>query len=711
MKHIAAAILAAALMAGAQTRDDADRLLKAAQNTELVDGNLNAAIKQYGALVAKYAKTDRTVTATALVRMADCYRKMGDAESRRIYEQVVREYGDQKKAVALARERLGPGGGTVRMTNTRVWSGIDNNVSEEGVSRDGRFISYTDYDTGDLGVREVATGQDRRITDTKQKKGDRHRRFAEDSAISPDSRVVAYNWYDEDNGKRYELWLANLTGDPNPRRLYSDAPVAWIYPADWSPDGKTLAVVISLKGMANRDNQIGLISVPDGGLHVIKTGACCNNLRFSPDGNYLAYDTEAAKSGPERNLFVMKIDGTGEMPVGPHRGRNIMIGWSPDGSRILFASDRSGVMSLYSLAFTGGKPQGEPELIRADLGEPWPLGITRSGALYYSVNTGRPMADIQVRSLDVVTGRTSAPREVSQNYLESDTSPLWSRDGKYLAYLSKRGRTWDAPSYIVIRSADTLQMVREFQPKLRLPYNLVGWSRDGRFLLARGHDSQPGFGFFRIDTQTGEHSQLLAVAPEDGLKVFDPAAWAPDEKSIFLKRTSADGKETAFVRHDLATGAETDLIRRPNLGGLNAGGLSPDGRYLMTRSSDAAAGTRQMLLIPLDGGEPRVAMSVSATPEELKDPAWGVGLSGWCWTPDSQSFIALKRRLGEKDGEVWQIPVDGGEPRKLGWKFNESMGGYPNAIRGSVATVQTEQAQKPSTEVWVLDHFLPTSGK
>ena len=106
MKRIAIAIVAAALLAGAQSRDDAGRLLKAAHNTELVDGDLNGAIKQYSAIVSKY-KSDRAVVATALVRLAECYQKMGDAESRKIFEQIVRDYADQMDAAAEAKARLG----------------------------------------------------------------------------------------------------------------------------------------------------------------------------------------------------------------------------------------------------------------------------------------------------------------------------------------------------------------------------------------------------------------------------------------------------------------------------------------------------------------------------------------------------------------------------------------------------------------------------
>src|SRR5262245_53915982 len=86
-----------------QAKDDrAQVALQAAIKTETVDGDLKGAIRQYGEIVAKH-KTDRAVAATALVHMAECYRKQGDAEAQRIYERVVREYADQKEAVAAAR--------------------------------------------------------------------------------------------------------------------------------------------------------------------------------------------------------------------------------------------------------------------------------------------------------------------------------------------------------------------------------------------------------------------------------------------------------------------------------------------------------------------------------------------------------------------------------------------------------------------------------
>jgi len=338
------------MVAAPQKETSAAAQLQAAINKETVEADLSGAIKQYAAIVSKYVKSDRAVTAMALVHMAECYQKMGDAESRKIFEQVVREYADQKEAVTLARARLGTKVQPGRQTNTLVLSGPK--VDSEGrVSPDGRYLSYTDWNTGDLLLHEIATGTDRRLTDTKQSKPVNV--FAEGSAFSRDNKQIAYNWFGEND--KVELRIASLSGDPNPRRLYANPDITWFVPCDWSPDGRWVAVELNRK---DRTRQIGLVSVRDGSLHPLKSidwrGA--GRMFFSPDGKYVGYDLPESDTSQERDVFVLAVDGTREIPAVIHRGQDIMMGWSPDGARLLFASDRSGSMDLWSLPFADGTP-------------------------------------------------------------------------------------------------------------------------------------------------------------------------------------------------------------------------------------------------------------------------------------------------------------------------------------------------------------------
>ena len=107
-----AAVMCLALSAAhsaQQTRDNrAEVALQAAIKIETIDGDLKAAIEAYRKVAATY-EGDRPVAARALVRMGQCYEKLGEAqakEARAVYGRVVRDFADQADVVAPARVRL-----------------------------------------------------------------------------------------------------------------------------------------------------------------------------------------------------------------------------------------------------------------------------------------------------------------------------------------------------------------------------------------------------------------------------------------------------------------------------------------------------------------------------------------------------------------------------------------------------------------------------
>ena len=126
--------------------------LRAAMEAETVKGDLNAAIEQYRQIAEG---DDRPIAATALVRMAGCYEKLGSAEATRIYERVVRDYSDQREQVTTAQAKLAamgaggqlPAGVTIRKLDIGTES-QSTEVEPWNVSEDGRYLGATDYATG-----------------------------------------------------------------------------------------------------------------------------------------------------------------------------------------------------------------------------------------------------------------------------------------------------------------------------------------------------------------------------------------------------------------------------------------------------------------------------------------------------------------------------------------------------------------------------------
>jgi Tol biopolymer transport system component len=706
--------MAALLMAGplaGQKPGAAETMMQAAAKKEAVDGDLNGAIKQYGAIVARYAKSDRAMTAKALVRMAECYQKMGDAEARKIYEQVVREYSDQKEAVAEARAHLGGAGRVARQTNTLVWSGPKTNA-DGTISLDGRYVSATDWHTGDLMIHDLAAGTDRYLTHTGQEKGSKFKVFAEEAAISRDGNLVAYSWFDAKTG-RYELRLASASGDPGARPLYSNPDVQWLMPYDWAPDGKSIAVQLQRR---DRTGQIGLVSPADGAFRALKSldwhGP--HRMFFSPDGHWLGYDMTEGGISVDRDVFVLAVDGSREFHAVEHRGPDEMAGWSPDGKWLLFTSNRTGSTDLWGLPFDDGKVQETPQLLKSGFGErPFPMGVTSTGALYYGVDKGGAgLSSIQVSSFDVETGKlTSPPTDLP--YGTIDSTPTWSPDTKELAYVSERGQL-DSPGtsarvfVLVVRSNET-GVSRELLPKMSYFY-APNWSPDKQSFLVWGRDLQGRMGIFKIDAQTGAVSTAALVREKES---FLSPVWSPDGKRFYYVRkpTGSNPDYFAFVEHDLATEAEREIIRRPVLGGLR---LSPDGKYIATPSTDPSTNSRVLLLIPVTGGEPRVLMSVPSAvkPEDLSDLfGKGQGIGIYTWDTDSRSLL-MTRILHDpkKQDELWRVPINGGEPRKLDFQWPGN-GGTRRVILAPdqmhVAIVTSDPPTPVSTELWALENFLP----
>ena len=676
MAAVLAGVLWAVSFAGAQRLGSPDVALEAAAKKEMVDGDLKGAIELYEKIIAQYGATDRAAAARALLRMGQCYERLGVkevAEARKAYQRVVREFSDQKDVVATAQVRLvALGSERSSITYRQAWAGPKVDTSG-AISPDGRYLSYVDRDTWDLALHDFSTGSNRRLTNTRQ----RWEEFAEASAISRDGKQVVYNWRNADH--RWVLRIVNLetAGFTQPRDLFGSEDVDWIEPHDWSPDGKWIAV-----GLGRKGGQVGLVATQDGSLRVLKSdGSDPHGMSFSPDGKYLGVDL-SIRENTERDVSVLALDGSGETKVIVNPGQDILMGWSPDGKRLLFASDRTGSMALWALPVADGKPTGPPELIRSEIA-PRSLGVTTSGALY--VGATLSTRNIQVASLDFDTGKLVAPPvSPPQSFIGSNTQPDWSPDGKYLAYVSKRNsaNTTGPGEVLVIRSVETGK-TRDLRPNLRFVF-LPRWAPDSRSFVTQGGDFQDRWGIYRIDATTGEASPIV-TGPTNS--PFRFPQWSPDGKKIYYVRPSSE--EMALVERDLAAGSERELVR----GWVGIPCVLPDGRHVAWTSFGPDK-SEAVLLVPLAGGEPLELLRTKGSESVT------MALTS---TPDGRGLL-VQKRLSSGGSELLLVPVGGGQPRKLDDRINS----LPAQIRihpdgRQIAWAAGESKQ----EVWVLENFLP----
>ena len=383
------------------------------------------------------------------------------------------------------------------------------------------------WETGDLAVRELDTGKKRRLT----KKVDggsgspEHVSSSMDTSFSLDSNQVAYTWLNKDDF--YDLRIVGLD-ESQPRVLYQNSEVTYITPSAWSPDGKDILGVFTAKGGTN---QIGLVSVPDGSLRVLKSldWRYPGKMNFSPDGRYIVYDVRPKEESLQRDIFVLASDGSREIPLVKHPADDYLLGWSPEGRWILFASDRRGTWDAWAIEVADGKPQGAPEMVKLGIGNIWPVGFTRNGAYYYK-HLSDSGSDVYTAMIDPTTGKVLAEPTKLRQRMATNVPLDWSPDGQYLAYLSRRGRPGPRRSTaLVIRSVDTGEE-RELSLRLNYAGSYGRWSPDGRSFMVVAADRKNRTGLYQVDAQTGKMTLVIKSKPDAW--VFLPE-WSPDGKTIF----------------------------------------------------------------------------------------------------------------------------------------------------------------------------------
>jgi dipeptidyl aminopeptidase/acylaminoacyl peptidase len=172
-------------------------------------------------------------------------------------------------------------------------------------------------------------------------------------AWSPDGRRIALVNQRAKVGDD-EIWVIDANGSNARQLTTTDDNFA---PA-WSPDGSRIAFY----GFGRDGVHLYSIGADGSNLRQLTFGAGINTRpSWSPDGTRIAF--LSSRSG-SFEIYVMNSDGSGVRPVAPGSGPRLCTtpcpfpyanpSWSPDGGRVVFASDRDGQWRLYVVPAAGG---------------------------------------------------------------------------------------------------------------------------------------------------------------------------------------------------------------------------------------------------------------------------------------------------------------------------------------------------------------------
>jgi Tol biopolymer transport system component len=558
---------------------------------------------------------------------------------------------DSSDAASAQAARVSTNSAAPQLQLRRVWAGTAPNFYPSAPSPDGRYISEIDWSTGDLAVLDLESGEMRRVT----KKGawTDNTDYAEFSVFSPDGDSIAYSWFSE-RGRGYELRVIGLDGEGMRVLVPSHPELQYIAAEDWSPDGR---LILTTNFRADRSSQIATVSTADGSMRVLKTSDWRHPFvsAFSPDSRFIAYDFPPDEKDTQRDIFLMPVDGGRETRLVGGSSHDVLLGWL--GEAILFYSDRHQTRGIWRQAVREGRPVGEPELIRPDVWQLFPLGFSRD-AYYFGVSVELPQ--VHTATLDLAADRVVTPPAAVQDAGAGQSSyGAWSADSRYLAYLSSQ--TGERGTFLIIRPVDGADQ-RRIALDLTQTSNLQ-WSPDGGSVLLFGTDRSGREGVYRVDLRSGAHELVLQkTVRADDLRRFRVT---PDGRQLIFKRGREDATETGLRRpsvvvvHHLATGSEHVFYSNdPVHFSLGPVEISPDGRSFSSKARDIDARRDKLVVGRTDGsGQLRVIHETSGRFLQNR--------GGFPWTPDGQYVLAIEHLQEEGKSRLLRVPLEGGEPRVL----------------------------------------------
>jgi eukaryotic-like serine/threonine-protein kinase len=366
--------------------------------------------------------------------------------------------------------------------------------------------------------------------------------------------------------------------------------------ADWSPDGRELAIVREVEGESRLEYPIGkplLKSRQD----------FFASPRFSPDGERIAFFESLSQPS------VGVIDTRGSAKKILSGGWASLSGapcWTPNGKEIWV---------------TGATAPGQPEAL-------WAVSLSGKRRLVTRVPGVLELDDISRQGrvlmahhtmLRTLRGRANdGGSERDLSWLDWSNPSDLSNDGKLLL-LTERGEGSGATPAVYLRGTDG-------SPALRIGEGFgLALSPDGKWVLALRRVRGEPATLVLLPTGPGETKTLK----NEGLQEYGGGAWLPDGKRIIFSAKTAGGRDRLYLQ-DVAGGAPRPIgsdgltIRR------FASPLSPDGKSVV--------GLRgaETVVIRLDGGEPRPVAGIAAGEIPTQWSADGRSLYVYGWVSGGQ---------------------------------------------------------------------------
>ncbi len=297
--------------------------------------------------------------------------------------------------------------------------------------------------------------------------------------------------------------------------------------------------------------------------------------QISPDGKRIAYVRQFADVMSDRrcsSLWIINFDGSDHRPLTSGNYRDTSPRWSPDGTELLYISDRDGASQIYRrwmdtgqsakltnltsapsgiawspdgkwVSFTAHVPDEGPKIItmpKAPEGAKWAEPAKVIDKLVYRFNAAGYLKPGYIH-LFVLPAEGGTPRQISGGKFPHGgpavraSEAVWTPDGKYLIMSANRHEDWELePGNTEIYEFAAADGAARALTTRKGPDGSPAISPDGRLIAYTGFDERyQGYQVTRLSVMNRDGSGARAVTASLDQDAGNPR-WAPDGSGVYF---------------------------------------------------------------------------------------------------------------------------------------------------------------------------------
>ncbi len=263
---------------------------------------------------------------------------------------------------------------------------------------------------------------------------------------SPDGKIIIFD-ANVRGGENFDIFIVDLTDPQKPKQTNltgpPDGPGTKLSAPRWAPAGDPRILLYST-GFPNADNwDIGILTLDARG----KADALINITNaegegagqdqegsWSPDGTKIVFESERnkIKDRAQMDIFIADAEkrglGKNQINLTNHEAPDQRARWSPDGTAIVFESKRDGNWEIYTVGIDGANLTRITENDTDDRKAEWSPG----GIVFQSKRDG---------NWEIYKSDIDGNNQVNlSNDPGSDQRPIWSKKGSRILFESRRDK-------------------------------------------------------------------------------------------------------------------------------------------------------------------------------------------------------------------------------------------------------------------------------